>query len=228
MLEKLPNNNNLGNITKIIDGKIGEINNKIQDKIEEIINPQVSQISNLPKFEELPDIIGQIIDGMNDSDDKTSDKDPVDGKISAQEVDIYAKGQEYIDGPYTVQASHPPKYLDRDGKVYDSAEQLKNARKEKYIEEHPEYKEASEKAEAILAERDAFIEEEMAKWDEENNYTEPPESPNMVACINPKKAEREAYLKALEEAYREENPSYAHLDNRIGHFKDPTIKINYA
>ena len=182
----------------------------------------------MPKFDELPNIIGQIIDGMDDSANKTSEKDPVDGKLTAQEIDTYAKGQEYIDGHYSVQMSHPPKYVDRDGKVYGSVEDLKNARKEKYMEDHPEYKEASEKAEAILAERDAFIEEEMAKWDEENNYAEPPESPNMNAYINPKKAEREAYLKALEEAYREENPSYAYLDNRIEHFKDPTIKFEYA
>lgn len=141
--------------------------------------------------------------------------------ISQEEAEVYSAGEEIINGPYATATSNPPQYIDNDGKKYDSIEELKEARRKRYEEEHPEYAQAREKCEEALNDYNSFLEKEMAKWDEENGYT-PQGNTLQYRFID---EERKAYMKALQDAYREANPSYDILCNLMNLEHGPKIKL---
>ena len=142
--------------------------------------------------------------------------EPSDGLVTNDEADAYANGEDAIkETEITEFESDPPQFaVVIDGKVemFDSKEEAQDAVREDYAKNNPEYAAAREKCEPILEEAKKHIEDEMAKWEEENGYNDL--DPNSKEY---KKLSIQRLLKQLEveSEYRKEHPSYNAIKREI-------------
>lgn len=224
-----PINVNGANSYSSYQGKI-DIGEVVKDE-ETCIFPteRPTDIDKIPKLEIPPEVFEKIKDKIlgEEEDVKTEHKD---ADFTEEEADAYAKGEAEIEKMVQKELLRRGILMSIGTGALDINEIEKECR-EKYAEEHPEYKAVMEEGLAVEEAHDEAIEKEKKEWLNDN----PP--PPMFNNTNPLgtggfkiseeykewQAEMEKHMEYVEKKYSENNPDYANLKDAKAEHKNVPI-----
>lgn len=214
-------------------GYKGNIDMEHFTKNEEInIFPSEKPEGTNPKIEITSELLEKIKEKLDGEDETLQTRKDAD--FTAEEADIYAKGEAEIDRMVQQEILQNATKATILGAKVD-IEKIEQECREKYAKEHPEYKEVMEEGLAVENAHDKVMEQEKEDWIKDNpqppmfNTKKPIGTGDFQISEEYKQwqAEMERHMEYVEKKYVEDNPDYANLkDAKKGNEQIPIWKAS--